>query len=1688
MQDEERGLRLRRLIAFVVLSTLLSSVILHFSPVVSAGSLTDDFDYYKVITVSDKIDDYTTKVLVAKADNGPGDVDCEGHCNDNFSDIRFSDHLNKSIPYYLENYTSGVQATFWVKNINNSDSLRLFYCDNSSGPFGSTESGSDTFDWYGDFENSLDSGWETGDEGSGTITYSGSVYKHGSYSINLYGADASNQVFLFYNDTATYDSGDDVHVRYWVQCNHTSTDEEWFQTRDDTDSLRWGIDLFAVNTDISVKDDTTNREVYDGFSADTWYVIDHFYNSTDDTYMVYVNNEADGDGAYEGVWFPEKDSSCDEVGQIRVIVGGASGAGDFLYDSICVMPWTTGTEPSFSFGPEHPLGDVNNAPVNDMDTEYPSDDATGIQLNPYLNITVNDTDADTMNQTFRTNASGSWQILCWNNNTLNVSLSNTTSDYGDVFNQYETKYYISSNLSDGNGGWDNDTWSFTTEACTTCAVWHEESFGGSVTVTEPSRDISGMFPVDDSVDILTGIGNLSVNLTCSSDYNISLYDISWNLLTWTTGGAKTNETVYLDVVDELYFKFDTVFKWNVSLDSGALTKNFTFTTFNGSGFLYIENLTIEGNNNQSSGVYLDYPYVYFLTLYNSGDNIDINKYEIENMSMIFVDNGSIEIPLHTANSKDGITGESYIHTSNVYSDDIVKITAIEKSNLTELDYVIASSPHVFADFDVSSNGTHDRLHYMTNANPGSNLIYCVDFNGTDYNSECASVLTDQTVNNEKISAMGDFILVSNASGGLRLIDYNRTSSYDYASLDIYLGSYTDVTNDGNYFYAVSDTSLDIFSISGSDELVLEYSYVDSGMSVATFDDKSFIGSSDGGLLSYLYEGGEFIEQQSISMINNTGSVYEMEGADNYLVVAGEDGGIHLYGYELLRVAPPVIELIIAGDPGGDSVTRDGVIRYVNQSFNNQSFCNVTANISVPDYRTMGRYFKTTDDDIFIPSGNLSDDDTGYEHEGNHSLIACRYPCTFTGEYSQISAYIIGSGMSPPWVSYAIYNDSSGSPHTLLAFTQRDWAGSDVFTELERDLGTLYYPPCTRVWHTQDIAFDGNGASIDSIGLTEGEYYWLVFATNDSLGYTTYGYNYSNDIYWLLGNSLGDTNYVKTALYNISSDMNFSNVSSPVWVGYDSAHYACIYAIADSTYNDVPTVDISSATLHWYNDSVNTWNLSMSEMGDTNNWTFNVTGLDPDVWYTFDITAFDELADDVTFEHYRYLVEGQTERIEFQCNIPFEDESDHQGYNSSSTLYRNDSVLYLWNRTYGTDTWYGDDEHMEDALPHEQGVDGTADDTGGWESTLSGEVYQARHCLKFAGGWWDDNITIEDEVNLSNVYVHWWTAGGVNWDDARIHYGRMNTLYDFGWLELEGNVGTEWNFIELDTNDSTRASTVNNDIPDDFSDPSGVDNTIRLVCEHINLSQNIDDTTFDSSSIYNYFMGFDNNGSLSWTKESAGIINNRSYLSFIIFNIPSDIFTGVDNSTDTDSDGLPDFWEMNGTFTHPFLVDTDNDGQSDYYEYIYGSDPNNWSDTFSSSLSFSIVCSSGSGSDEFHFQDWTLGATGVGYTTQYNVSEDNQTGVIPALNITNTGNVPLNFTMYWTSNPGSGLSMKFATSDTAPNPGVSLIGVEVANETLIVSNLGIGSYEEIWLWMDFVSVSSGGDSVDVTITSSEYDIE
>ena len=100
----------------------------------------------------------------------------------------------------------------------------------------------------------------------------------------------------------------------------------------------------------------------------------------------------------------------------------------------------------------------NTAPI--QTGEDPGHGSSGINVTPPLYVICLDDDADTMNATWWSNSSGSW-IQFASNSSIgnNTNITQTNSN----FSEYFTTYYWSLNLSDGNGGFCNNTYHFTTE-------------------------------------------------------------------------------------------------------------------------------------------------------------------------------------------------------------------------------------------------------------------------------------------------------------------------------------------------------------------------------------------------------------------------------------------------------------------------------------------------------------------------------------------------------------------------------------------------------------------------------------------------------------------------------------------------------------------------------------------------------------------------------------------------------------------------------------------------------------------------------------------------------------------------------------------------------------------------------------------------------------------------------------------------------------------------------------------------------------------------------------------------------------------------------------------------------------------------------------------------------------------------
>ena len=125
-----------------------------------------------------------------------------------------------------------------------------------------------------------------------------------------------------------------------------------------------------------------------------------------------------------------------------------------------------------------------------FDYVIPVNESTGVALTPTLQVMPVPPPAKTnVDLYFRTNASGSWLTIRSHENVApDINRTTQGTDTSNM-NQYNTKYYWSANCTPtSESNWTNITYHFTTltesQANTT---WHSSSFGGSVTVNEPSN-------------------------------------------------------------------------------------------------------------------------------------------------------------------------------------------------------------------------------------------------------------------------------------------------------------------------------------------------------------------------------------------------------------------------------------------------------------------------------------------------------------------------------------------------------------------------------------------------------------------------------------------------------------------------------------------------------------------------------------------------------------------------------------------------------------------------------------------------------------------------------------------------------------------------------------------------------------------------------------------------------------------------------------------------------------------------------------------------------------------------------------------------------------------------------------------------------------------------------------------------
>jgi len=370
--------------------------------------------------------------------------------------------------------------------------------------------------------------------------------------------------------------------------------------------------------------------------------------------------------------------------------------------------------------------------------------------------------------------------------------------------------------------------------------------------------------------------------------------------------------------------------------------------------------------------------------------------------------------------------------------------------------------------------------------------------------------------------------------------------------------------------------------------------------------------------------------------------------------------------------------------------------------------------------------------------------------------------------------------------------------------------------------------------------------------------------------------------------------------------------------------------------------VANVWLNWYNltgDVWTNWTYAFSNpSGDW--WEYNTSGnvqVNEGYDYSFDVVANDTIPNSVTRQWNKTAMYGDisanhiTRRyVQLNC--------------STTNISYTPLYIIKINETHADPQ----DDYKHDRLHHDQGTDGTSDDTGYLRTITPGDTVQNIHCVGYVGAWFDESLCIEP-FTLDNIYYHVWFSTDSNYLD------------DLGWYKTRENL--------------TQAGITNEYSAAKSSNRSEIYYNGGTAYDQYYLTTNLLDVTntaFTDNNIYELLIKA--RGSVDY----PSIINNRSFTSFVLFNVPSDAVLNA-SYPDSDSDGISDWNELYTNYTNPFLADTDNDGVNDLLEYTGGTDPNNWTD-FSG-----IWYNTAPTNTDFRVNGSVNGSTGICLYPQLNIS-------------------------------------------------------------------------------------------------------
>ena len=302
--------------------------------------------YRKEITVTNANADFSSFILVGKTSDAVGEeVDCNGHCLDNFYDLRFTELDGTTlISHWRESVidSGGTKlASIAFKNNSDPETTLFMYYGKADAPdvssIADTFMQGDDFEWGNDEDDIDTSGgsitWTKSVAGSSTAKIDTAQKYGGTRSLRLY-RDGTNSLYADFAHVA----GTDYSIR--------------FRLRTDGDARINLLHGTATKSLVYRADHNENVEYYSGAAY-----VDTGSNVAVDTWELWeVNNHVWGvshDYWFNGVKIVDDGATNYAYGgyenRVRFFIN--DGTATVWIDNVIVCKWAA-TEPSFAFGSE----------------------------------------------------------------------------------------------------------------------------------------------------------------------------------------------------------------------------------------------------------------------------------------------------------------------------------------------------------------------------------------------------------------------------------------------------------------------------------------------------------------------------------------------------------------------------------------------------------------------------------------------------------------------------------------------------------------------------------------------------------------------------------------------------------------------------------------------------------------------------------------------------------------------------------------------------------------------------------------------------------------------------------------------------------------------------------------------------------------------------------------------------------------------------------------------------------------------------------------------------------------------------------------------------------------------------------------------------------------------------------------